>query len=175
MYAQTKSAPDTPFVGPPWWLAAIWLLAALLFQLIAARWFMLREAVPSALLVAVVYYAMRVDMRRAGVYGLIAGLCADLLGGTGGAWTIASTLTAIGVGALSRLFFADSLLLAASMAAVATLVRDAIFWIVRSAQGYPAGLAGLHFHQTLWQALLDAVLIAVVILLTRWRENYRTR
>jgi rod shape-determining protein MreD len=174
--ATSNSGPDTPFVGPPWWLATLWLLAALLFQLVAARWFTLRDAIPSAVLVAVVYYAIRVDTRRAAIYGLAAGLCDDLLStGTGGAWTIATTLVAIFAGMLSRNFFADSLLLAASMAAVATVLRNTIFWIVRSAEGYPSGMAGLHFHQMLWQALLNAALIAIVIFLGRWRENYRTR
>lgn len=170
------NGPETPYVGPPWWLAAIWLLAALLFQMIFAHWFSIRGVVPSAVLVAVVYYALRVDSRRAALFGLVSGLCEDLIStGTGGSWTVATMLVGLGASLLSRNFFSDSLLLSASVAAVATIVRDAVYWIVRSIEGYPTGLAGLHFHQMLWQALLNAALIVVVILLCRWRENYRTR
>ena len=157
-------------------MAALWLLAAFLFSQIAARWFSIRGVYPDAFLVAVIYYALHSDSRRAGIYGLIAGLCEDLLDlGSGGSWTVSTTLVGLLAGMLSRNFFSDSLLLAASLAAIATLVREAIFWIMRSLEGYPAGLAGIHFHAALWQALLNAALIAIVILLGRWRENYRTR
>jgi len=135
-----------------------------------------RGAVPSAVLVAVVWYAIRVDARRAAIFGLAAGLCEDLLaGGTGGSWTVSTTLVAAATGFVSGNFFADSLPLAAATAALATLARNAIFWIMMSFEGYPPGLGGIHFHQTLWQALLDAALIVIAMLLARWRENYITR
>jgi rod shape-determining protein MreD len=166
----------TPFVGPLWWHAAVWLAIALLFQITFARFFALHNAFPSAVLVVVVWYAIRVDTRRAATYGLVAGLCQDILAtGSGAAWTISTMSVAVLAGTLSSNFFADSLPLAAAMAAFATLVGQAIFWIVMALEGYPPGLGVVHFHQALWEALLNAILIVIAVLLVRWRENYRTR
>ncbi len=177
--SRSSATPDTPYVGPAWWHAGLILLVAIVFQLSIAHALAFRDAVPSAILVAVVWYAIRVDARRAAIFGLAAGLCEDLLsggaGGTGGAWTVSTTLVAAGLGFVSGNFFADSLPLAAIVAALATLVRNAIFWIMLGFEGYPPGLGSTHFHQTLWQSLLDAALIVLAMLLARWRENYVTR
>lgn len=174
--SRSSVAPETPYHGPAWWHAGIILFVALVFQMTIAHALAFRDAVPSAMLVAVIWYAIRVDARRAAIFGLIAGLCEDLLaGGTGGAWTVSTTLVAATTGFLSGNFFADSLPLAAAMAALATLARNAIFWVMMAFEGYPPGLGTTHFHQTLWQSLLDAALIVVAMLLARWRENYITR
>ena len=174
--SRSSVVPETPYVGPAWWHAGLVLLVALVFQLTVAHALTFRDAVPSAILVAVVWYAIRVDARRAAIFGLAAGLCEDLLsGGTGGSWTVSTTLVAAGTGFLSGNFFADSLPLAAATAALATLARNAIFWVMMGFEGYPSGLGTIHFHQTLWQAVLDAALIVVAMLLARWRENYITR
>jgi rod shape-determining protein MreD len=152
------------------------LAAALLAQIEIAPLFRFRHAEVSVVLVTVVWYAMRVDTRRALLYGLIAGLCEDLLAtGTGAAWTIATSVTAILAGAVSRGFFADSIAIVAGLVALATLVRDLVFWIVMALQGYPPGLAGTHFHQSVWQAILDALFVTVVMLLLRYRERATTR
>ena len=174
--SRSSAVPDTPYAGPAWWHAGLILLVALVFQMTLAHNLIFRDAIPSAILVAVVWYAIRVDARRAAIFGLAAGLCEDLLaGGTGGSWTVSTTLVAAATGFVSGNFFADSLPLAAATAAFATLARNAIFWIMMGAEGYPGGLGTAHFHQTLWQALLDAALIVVAMLLARWRENYITR
>lgn len=174
--SRSSVTPETPYVGPAWWHAALVLMVALLFQTTLAHRLAFRDAVPSAFVVATVWYASRVDARRAAVFGFAAGLCEDLLsGGSGGAWTLSTTLVASGIGLLSSNFFADSIVLAAAIAAVATVVRDALFWMIMGFAGYPPGLGMLHFHRSLWQALLDAIAIVVVMLLVRWRENYITR
>lgn len=140
-----------------------------------------RHAEPSLVLVAVVWYALRSDPRRAGVFGLIAGVCEDLLGGsmtgahTGGAWTIATTATALFVSALSQRFFADSIPVVAAVVAIATLVSRLFYWTVMSLEGYPAGYARAHFHEALWEALLNAILIAVLMLGTRVLERRTVR
>ena len=163
---------EAPFSGPRWWVAAAWLAGALLAQATLAHYIAIRGVVPSFVLVAVVWYAIRVDSRRAAVYGLAAGLFEDILAtGTGGAWTIATTLVAIVAGTLSRGFFADSIPLVTALIALATLVRNLLFWIVMGFEGYPSGLGVMHFHQALWQALLNAACMAIVMLLTRRFEN----
>jgi rod shape-determining protein MreD len=145
----------------------------LLVQVTLVRFVSIRGVVPSLVLVAVVWYAIRVDSRRAAIYGLIAGLCEDVLAtGTGGAWTISTTLVAIVAGMLSRGFFADSIPLVAVICAVATLVRNLLFWIVMGVEGYPPGLGMMHFHQALLQALLNAALMAVIALGVRFYENF---
>ena len=132
----------------------------------------IRNAEPSFVLVAVVWFAIRVNTRRAAIYGLAAGLCEDLLStATGGAWTISTTLVAIIAGTLSRGFFADSLPLVSLITAIATLLRSLIFWIVMGFEGYPTGLATTHFHQALWEALFNAILMIVVMLAVRRYEQ----
>lgn len=158
--------------GPAWWVAGAYLAGALLVQVEIGRFLVFRGAALSVVLVTVVWYAIRVDTRRAALFGLIAGLCEDVLSTqTGAAWTISTTVTAILAGTLSRGFFADSIPLVAAIVAIATLVRDAIFWTVMALQGYPPGLGGAHAHQALWQALLDAAFVAAVMGVLRLRED----
>lgn len=106
------------------------------------------------------------------MFGLIAGICEDALSAqTGAAFTISTTSTAIVAAILSRGFFADSIPLVAAIVVLATLVRDALFWSVMTLQGaYPPGLGRQHFHQTLWQAVLNALFVSAVMLLLRWKD-----
>ena len=128
----------------------------------------LRGAEPSLVLVTVVWYAIRVDSRRAAIFGLIAGLILDIAAAqTGGAWTIATTLVAITAGMLSRGFFADSIPLVSAITGVATLMDMLVFWVVRAFEGYPSGLGWIHAHEAIVQALLNAALMAVVMLIVR--------
>ncbi len=139
-----------------------------------------RHAEPSLVLISVVWYALRTDARRAVLYGLIAGASEDLLGGaltgagTGGGWTIATTLTALLVSSLSQRFFADSIPVVTAAVAAATLFRRLIFWIVMSLEGYPKGYAGAHFHQALWEALMNVILVMLLMLAARFIERRRT-
>ena len=66
----------------------------------------IRTVVPSLVLVVVVWYAIRVDARRAAVYGLVAGFCEDALSAqTGAAWMISTSLSALLASrAFARLF-----------------------------------------------------------------------
>lgn len=163
-----------PFVGPTWYVAAAWLAAALLAQSTLLHAFAFRDVVPSVVLVVVVWYAIRVDAPRAAAYGLIAGLCEDVLASqTGGAWTISTTLVAVLAGMLSRGFFADSMPLVCTIVAVATLVRLLLFWTVMAYQGYPPGLGALHFHQALLQAGMNVVLMAAAMFAVRRLEASR--
>jgi rod shape-determining protein MreD len=147
---------------------------AIIAQTTLLHFVSLRGATPSLVLVAVVWFAIRVDARRAAAYGLIAGVCEDVLAaGTGAAWTISTTLTATLISIASRGFFADSIPLVTLATIVATLLRALLFWTVMSLEGYPAGMAGTHFHQALWQALLNAVVMVVAMLLARRLEGAR--
>jgi rod shape-determining protein MreD len=159
--------------GPAWWSAALLLGIALLIQLQLPPNFAFRNAHVSFVVIVVVWFALRADLFRASIFGLIAGLAEDVFStGTGAGWTIATTLTAIFSSMLSRGFFADSIPLVAIIVAVATLVRDGLFWAVMWFQGYPLGFGTFHFHQSLWQALLDALAVAVIMLALRYRDYY---
>lgn len=138
------------------------------------HFFQLRGATISAVLVVVVWYAIHADARSAAIFGLIAGLMEDgLATGTGGAWTLSTTLVAIIAGVVSRGFFADSMPLVAGIVALCTLLRGMIYWMVMQAQGYPPGFGWLHFHQLVWQAVLNALFIVAVMLVGRYREGYK--
>jgi rod shape-determining protein MreD len=128
--------------------------------------------VPSFVLVVVLWYAMRVDARRAAIFGLLAGLCEDALSPqTGAAWTIATSLSALLASWLSRGFFADSVPLATAIVAIATLVRALCFWIAMALLGYPSGLGMLHFHEAVLQAALNAAIMVAAILVVRRFET----
>lgn len=163
-----------PFVGPRWYVAAAWLAAALVAQSTVLHALAIRDVVPSVVLVVVVWYAIRVDAPRAALFGLIAGLCEDVLSPqSGGAWTISTTLVAVLAGMLSRGFFADSLPLVCTIVAFATLVRSLLFWTVMAFEGYPQGLGGIHFHEALLQAVMNVLVMLVAMLVVRRVEANR--
>jgi rod shape-determining protein MreD len=167
--SSSRSKPHVaPFVGPRWYVAAAWLVAALIVQTTVVHAVAIRNVVPSFVLVVVVWYAMRVDARRATLYGLLAGALEDALApGTAASWTIATGAAALAASLLSRGFFADSVPLVAAITVVATLLRALIFWTVMALFGYPTGLAGMHFHEALFAALLNVALIVVTMLVVR--------
>ncbi len=139
------------------------------------HYFVVRGAEPSLVLVAVVWYALRSGSARATVYGLVAGIAEDILAfDSGGAWTFSTTIVALVSSLPARRFFVDSIPLFAIVTALATLVREAIFWIIKKAEGYPAGLGTIHFHEALVQALLNAVVAAVVTTVARRFERRET-
>lgn len=157
-----------PFVGPAWYVAAAWLGVAVVAQSTVVHYLAVRNVVPSFVLVVVVWYAIRVDARRAALYGLAAGLCEDALAAqTGAAWTIATCLSAMLASRLSRGFFADSIPLVSAITITATLVRAALFWAIMALSGYPPGLATIHFHEALAQAALNVAVIVAAMLVVR--------
>jgi len=140
------------------------------------HFFTVRGATVSAVLIVVVWYAIHADARRAAIFGLAAGLFEDVLDtGTGGAWTLSTTLTAILAGVISRGFFADSMPLVAGVVVFATLLRTFLFWLVMAGEGYPTGLGWMHFHGALLQAALNAVFIVIIMLIGRYRETPQYR
>ena len=73
----------------------------------------------------VVWYAIRVDARRAAVYGLVAGLCEDALSaGTGAAWMISTCSSAVVASMLSRGFFSDSIPLVSAILKPGTIIFE---------------------------------------------------
>ncbi|MGA8532726.1 MAG: rod shape-determining protein MreD [Candidatus Tumulicola sp.] len=155
-------------MGPPWHFAAAWLLVAVVAQATIVHYLAIRGVVPSFVLVVVVWYAIRVDLRRAAFYGLAAGLCEDVLAAqTGAAWTISTIATASVISVLSRGFFADSIPLAAAVTLIATLVRALLFWTTMSLEGYPAGLGGMHLREALLGAALNVAVMITAMLVAR--------
>jgi rod shape-determining protein MreD len=173
--SSSRSKPHVaPFVGPAWYVAAAWLAAALLAQSTVVHYVAVRGVVPSLVLVAVVWYAIRVDARRAVLYGLAAGLCEDALSAqSGAAWTIATSLSALLASVLSRGFFADSIPLVIVITVVASLVRALLYWVVAALGGYPSGLGLMHLHEAVLASALNAVVIVVVMLLGRRFDRVR--
>lgn len=133
-----------------------------------------RGVVPSLVLAAVVWYAIRVDARRAVLYGLVAGLCEDALSAqSGAAWTVSTSLSALVASVLSRGFFADSIPLVVVITIVTTLVRALLYWVVAALGGYPSGLALMHLHEAVLASVLNAVVMVVAMLLARRFDRAR--
>jgi rod shape-determining protein MreD len=154
--------------GRQWQIDLLVFTLALIAQGTVVHYLAIAGVVPSLVLVVVVWYAIRVDVRRAALYGLIAGIGEDVLAATtGAAWTISTTLTAVFTSLLTRDFFADSIPLAAAVTAIATVMRALLFWTVMSLEGYPAGLGGMHLHQAIRQAAFNVVVMIAAILILR--------
>jgi rod shape-determining protein MreD len=141
---------------------------AVFIQTMFAPYVTFHGGMPSLVTIAVVLYAAKVGARRGAVLGAIAGLLEDSLAGTGGAWTIATTVTALAVGAISRTFFADGFAMLGALVGIAILLRDGVFWSVMSIGGYPRGFAVAHLHAALWQAAITGG-CALLYLLVRDR------
>ncbi len=126
------------------------------------------------MLVVVVWYAIRVDARRAVLYGLAAGLCEDALSaGSGAAWTIATSLSALLASVLSRGFFADSIPLVILITIAATLVRALLYWVAAALEGYPPGLGAMHLHEAVIASALNAVVMVIAMLVGRRFDRAR--
>ncbi len=154
-----------PALAPTAGLAVL----AIFIQTMFAPFVTFHGAVPSLVTIAVVLYAAKAGARRGAVLGIIAGVIEDCFAGTGGAWTIATTITALAVGGISRTFFSDSFAMLGALVALAVLLRDAIFWIVLSIEGYPRGFAVAHAHAALWQAAMTGVCALIYLVL---RERF---
>ena len=143
----------------------LWLALALFVQTVFAPWLTIHGALPSFATIVVVLYALRAGIRGALVIGAIAGVATDVLAGTGGGWTVAYLIIASGSSAVRSRFFADGIVLPSVLVATAVLARDAIFWVVTVAEGYPRGYGTSHLHLAIEQAVYTGVATAAIQLL----------
>ncbi len=143
----------------------LWLALALFVQAVFAPQLTIHGALPSLATIVVVLYALRVGARGALLLGAMAGVVTDVLAGTGGAWTVAYLAIAAGSGAVRARFFGDGVVMPSVLVAFAVLVRNAIFWIVMTAEGFPRGYGTSHLHVALEQAFYTALVAAVAQLL----------
>jgi rod shape-determining protein MreD len=155
-------------VGPAYWPWLGWTALLALAQTVVVPLLAFRGAVPSLVTIAVVLYAVRTGARRGALLALPAGLLEDVFAGTGGGWTISTTIVALLVGGFTRRMFADGAFVPAMLCGAAVLVRDLVFWSVMRMEGFPPGYAAVHAHAALWRALLTA-LIAFAWLVVRGR------
>jgi rod shape-determining protein MreD len=170
----SRSRAPVPYAGPSLRIALLWLALALVAQGTIMHGIVVRGAEPSLVLVTVVWYATRVDVGRATIFGLVAGVGEDLIAfDAGGSWTFATAIAALLASLPRRRFFEDSMPFFMIVTALATLVRDLLYWVLKKIEGFPAGLGTLHFHQALWQALLNALLAALVMVVARRFERRR--
>ena len=151
----------------------LWLVVALFVQTAFAPELTVHGVLPSFVIIVVVLYALRVGARSAVLLGALAGILTDAIAGTGGGWTIAYIIVAVGSGALRARFFADGIVLPSVAVAGAVLVRNTIFWIVMTAEGFPRGYGQLHLHQAIEQALFTGA-AAVIVQFVRSRFSEPT-
>lgn len=155
-------------VGPAYWPVLGWTALIVLAQTTLVPLFAFRGAVPSLVTIAVVLYALHAGARRGAMLAIPAGLLEDIFAGTGGGWTLSTTIVALLVGGLTRRIFADGAFAPAVLCGAAVLARELLFWALMRIQGYPAGYATAHLHAALWSALMTAI-VALVWLLARSR------
>ena len=155
-------------MGPAYWPAFASAAGLLLLQTMLEPFISFRGAVPSLVTIPLVLYCLRVGARRGARLALPIGLLEDIFAGTGGAWTIATTIVGLCAGGLSRRVYADGAFVPAVLCALAVLLRNALFWALMHVEGYPVGFAVAHLHQALWSAALTA-LVAFLFLVVRGR------
>jgi rod shape-determining protein MreD len=178
--SSSRNRAPAPYAGPSARRALAWLVAALVVQGTLMHVVVIHGAEPSLVLVVVVWYATRTDIGRATIYGILAGVGEDLIAfDAGGTWTIATALTALLASLPARRFFEDSMPFFMIVTALATLVRELVFWSLKKIEGFPTGLGTPHFHAALVQAALNAALAALAMFVarrferreaTRWRR-----
>lgn len=152
-----------------WRGAAIWLLVAGFFQATLVHFIAIRSAVPSLVFLVVATYALRAGTAGAILLGAAGGLIDDALAGnTGAAWTIATTIAALGISGAARLTFADSPSIFAALLIAAALLREGLYWAVLSLEGYQVGL-GAHYTKIAIACALYTALIAMIVVWARWR------
>ena len=144
---------------PRWWTTALALAVALLLQSQTGSLLSVRGAVPGFILLFVIWYGLRTDVLGGFVVGLLAGACEDALAGwTGAAWTVATAVTGAAAGRAAGTVASESRVWLVPFAALATLVRYALFALVLRIEGHALPLPTAHLHQVLWQAALNALL-----------------
>ena len=89
---RTLGSPSPPaliFDPPAWWKVALTLLAVVIVQTTLVPQLAFRGAVPSLVLLLVLWYGMRTGVVSGLLFGTIAGACEDALAGwTGGAYGV---------------------------------------------------------------------------------------
>ena len=154
--------PETPYRYPVWWHVVLASALALLAQGTILPRLAWADVPPSAVLLVVIWFSVRLGPQRAAMLGLLAGLCEDLLSGTtGGSWMLATLVAAFLAASLARRFFSDSPLLYAGLAFVGTFARDAVFWAAMQIAGSPFAWSSLHFHDAIRQSILDAICLGL--------------
>lgn len=155
-------------VGPAYWPAFGWTTLLVFLQTVLVPLLAFRGAVPSLVTIAVVLYASRAGARRGALLALPAGLLEDVFAGSGGGWTVSTTVVALLVGLFTRRMFADGAFVPAVLCGGAVLIRDLLFWSIMRIEGFPPGFAVAHAHTSMWRALLTA-LVAFAWLILRGR------
>jgi rod shape-determining protein MreD len=143
----------------------LWLLLALFVQTVFGPALTIHGALPSLAAIVVVRYALRDGMREALLLAAVAGVVTDVLAGTGGGWTFGYLIAAAAVAGVRSRVFAEGTVLTSALVFAAVLVRNAVFWIVMLAEGYPRGYGTRHLHVAVEQAAYTALVCAVVLLI----------
>lgn len=156
--------PALVFDPPAWWKVGLALLVALLLQTTVVPHFAFRGAVPSLVLLVVLWYGLRTNVASGLVFGTIAGAFEDALSGwTGAAWTISSAIVGALAGRTAGTVVTESRLWLVPYVALATIVRYGIATVVLRSEEHALALPALHAHELVWQALLNALIAFLVL------------
>ena len=166
---RSSARPHAVRLPTDWRGVALWLFAAGFVQATLVHYVAVRSAVPSLIFLVVATYALRAGASGAIILGAIGGLLDDsLAGNTGAAWTIATTVAALGVWGAGRFLFTDSASIFAVIVMAASLLREGVYWAVLSREGYQVGL-GMHYAKIALAAALYTAILSIVASFIRWR------
>lgn len=166
---RNSARPHAVRLPTDWRAAALWLFVAGFAQTTLVHYIAVRGAVPSLIFLVVATYALRAGAPGAILLGAAGGLLDDALAGnTGAAWTMATTIAALGIWGSGRVLFTDSASIFAVVVMLASLLREAMYWAVLSREGYQVGL-GVHYAKIALASALYTAVIALITAYIRWR------
>ncbi|HMD02664.1 MAG TPA: hypothetical protein VKG44_06815 [Candidatus Baltobacteraceae bacterium] len=140
------------------------LFAALVAQSTLPVWLGPRVSRIDLVLLVVLWFAFRSGVRRGAIFGALAGLCEDALGGSALSWSCATAIIGGLAGAARRTPLAESPPFLIAGVALATLLRLGLFEAFRQAE---QGGAPFSLHAALWQSGATAATCALLFLVAR--------
>ncbi|TAM59689.1 rod shape-determining protein MreD [bacterium] len=156
----------------PWQSLALSAAVAIVLESTWLSHLRLRGGALDLVAVLVAWYAATAGPTRGMIYGILCGLAEDALAvRSGAAHMLALGVTGAICGLGSRFVLPDSVFAIAGIVAAGTVLNSAVFWSTMSLGGYPDGLGTLHFHRSLWSALLGIIAFAILWSVSTWLRN----
>jgi rod shape-determining protein MreD len=159
-------------VRPKFWVLLLLAVAAIVIQSTLLHPLSVRGARISMVTILVTWVGLRCGVTTGGFLGLIAGLIEDALGGSGSN-VLGTALAGYAAGLLNPRFFPDSLPVFVSAVAGATILRDAVAYLVMEIGLGERGMFHHYSHEVAWQVVLNVIVAAAILLTLRVSANIR--
>lgn len=121
------------------------------------------NGVVSMVVIALVFATRACSQRNALLLGAFCGFVEDALCGSGFAWTISTAAVAFAVNRLAKVVEIERYVFVVAVIAIATFVRDLLFWSVTLITGAPLAFLAHDLHMSLWNTALTTIAALMVV------------